>query len=93
MTATSKQARNRGSLPRRVRSRRTFEQLEQVVTGYANENCADEAGKCKGCRFRVEAYPEDDWCYLAEGILRNSTLSMCPATRTPNSRTTPTAGT
>ena len=62
--------------------RRSFAELEAEVTLYAQEHCADASGKCARCIFRrPEEGLKDAWCYLAEGILRSSTISMCPAVR------------
>ena len=63
---------------------RTEEEAEQMVQSYASEHCAENTGHCRGCGHRQSAAffgrpDEDDWCYLAEGNLRESSVEMCPA--------------
>jgi len=77
------------SLHRRVRSSEA--EMERRVQEYAAKHCADGTGACLGCKHRQSAAffgnPEqDDWCYLAEGNLRQSRVDMCPALHTPNAR-------
>jgi len=61
-----------------------FAEMERFVQEYAQEHCADGSGQCAGCPHRQSAAffgspDEDDWCYLAEGILGQSSVDMCPA--------------
>ena len=67
--------------------RRTEEEWEELVQAYALENCEDGTGACAGCGYRnFERRNEEDhfWCFLAEGVLCDSTCDMCPGVNSAN---------
>ena len=64
-----------------------IEEWEELVQEYALENCEDGTGACAGCGYRnFDCRDKEDhyWCFLAEGVLRESSCQMCPGVNSAN---------